>query len=708
MTKNPYMIYDDDNDNDYYDVLEELKSLRHWVCYIFIDKENGKQSKMPINPNDNDNNNDKKQGASASNHSTWGSYDEAKTAVRTYGLAGVGFEFGEQFQGYVGIDLDNVVLQDGTLKPFAQDIVNTLNSYTEYSPSGKGLHIICKADIGMENWGYGSNVSHRNDNIGFEMYDSKRFFTITEKIYGKAKSVENRTAQLKSVYEKYLHKNKSSSVNTAQNITPTSTPINTTPSMPPSPNPVANNVNVFTEDQDLWYRMFQSQKGQKIIALFNGDTSGYDNDDSRADLALCSYLAYWTGDDTVRMDRMFRQSRLMRPKWTQGNNPTYGERTIQTAIRKNHEDNSNYFLNEEMWRIMNQHMPQSSQAQSSMPEVSQKANTISNVLPTNDTVDNDVSVVEYFDKFFDNDVKEFNSRSRIRSGFNNLDAETSLYPGLYTLGAIPGLGKTTFATQLADNLARDGQHVLFFSLEQQQIELVSKGLSRLLKQWNQELTSIEIRKQGRSNPLVVNAINAYRNFAANEHFISCHFTNFDFIKNKVEKYIREKQVTPVVIVDYLQIIQPSDNNKSTTKDVIDTHVREFKKLQKSYNLILILISSLNRANYAAPIDYESFKETGAIEYTADVIWGLQLQIMSDWSISSNKESVSEKREKIKQAKLQVPRKLKLVCIKNRLGKNYSCLFDYYAPYDLFIGVQDNNVNNNINTINTVPQTMARI
>ena len=141
------------------------------------------------------------------------------------------------------------------------------------------------------------------------------------------------------------------------------------------------------------------------------------------------------------------------------------------------------------------------------------------------------------------------------------------------------------------------------------MELVSKGISRLtVNDDNVGLTAIQVRQRGKSDQLVATAIAKYKTFSQNEHFISCGFKNFDFIKNKVKNYIKDQHVRPIVIIDYLQIIEPSNGNKGSKKDIIDNHVRELKKLQSDNDIVLILISSLNRSNYAVPIDYESFKE----------------------------------------------------------------------------------------------------
>ena len=126
------------------------------------------------------------------------------------------------------------------------------------------------------------------------------------------------------------------------------------------------------------------------------------------------------------------------------------------------------------------------------------------------------------------------------------------------------------------------------------------------------------------------------------------------------------------------------NNYQTTKDVVDYNVRALKKLQTENDLVVIVISSLNRANYLTPIDFSSFKESGGIEYTADVIWGLQLSVMNE-ELFDKDAKLKAKREMVKEAKAANPREIELVCLKNRYGvSSYSCNFKYYARYDLFI------------------------
>ena len=121
--------------------LGELKPLKQWVAYRLVwNEKKGKADKRPINPHDG-------TGAKANDPATWGTLQEAQTALRTGNFDGLGFEFGNFPAGTLrvsGIDLDHVIHEDGTLEPFAAEIVKLMRSYTEYSLSGTWIHILCK------------------------------------------------------------------------------------------------------------------------------------------------------------------------------------------------------------------------------------------------------------------------------------------------------------------------------------------------------------------------------------------------------------------------------------------------------------------------------------------------------------------------------------------------------------------------------------
>jgi len=293
----------------------------------------------------------------------------------------------------------------------------------------------------------------------------------------------------------------------------------------------------------------------------------------------------------------------------------------------------------------------------------------------------------YLSRLMAGEIARFREGANRRTGFVNLDSTAGgIYPGLYVLGAISSLGKTTFIHQMGDQLAAAGEHVLYFSLEQSRLEMVSKSLARLTAQRDISTakTSLAIRT-GHITPAVLGAVDAYTEAVGDR--MSIIEGNFDctvaVIGEYVARYMERNGVKPVVIVDYLQIIQADAQQRRSTKELIDTNVTELKRLSRGCDIPVFVVSSVNRANYLTPIDFESFKESGGIEYTADVVWGLQLEVLND-EIFSRENKLKEKREKIREAKAADPRRVELVCLKNRYGiSSYKAAFDYYPKYDLF-------------------------
>lgn len=292
----------------------------------------------------------------------------------------------------------------------------------------------------------------------------------------------------------------------------------------------------------------------------------------------------------------------------------------------------------------------------------------------------------YIDALMTGEIERFKNDKK--TGFSNLDAQAGgLYSGLYVLAAISSLGKTSFALQLADQLAAGGNDVIFFSLEQSRLELVSKSLARRTAQKDREkaVTSLAIRK-GYLPRQVLDAAQEYKEAVADRiSIVEGNFAcNISFIGDYIRQYVKRNGTRPIAIIDYLQILQPADDNRrQTTKETVDSTVTELKRISRELDLTVIIISSVNRANYLAPIDFESLKESGSVEYTCDVVWGLQLQCLND-PIFDKQNNIKERREKIKEAKAADPRKIELCCLKNRYGiANYSCYFNYYPANDLF-------------------------
>lgn len=299
------------------------------------------------------------------------------------------------------------------------------------------------------------------------------------------------------------------------------------------------------------------------------------------------------------------------------------------------------------------------------------------------------NISEYIDTLMSGDIEKFRECRDRKTGFANLDEQSKgLYAGLYVVGAISSLGKTTFCHQMADQLATAGEDVIFFSLEQSRLELVSKSFSRrtALKDVSTAVNSLSIRR-GYLPKNVLEVAKEYKvdigdRLSIVEGNFSCNIT---LIGEYIRKYIQKTGTKPVVFIDYLQILQPVKDEKRvlSIKETIDSTVTELKRISREYQLTIFVISSLNRTNYLSPVDFESFKESGGIEYTADVVWGLQLQCMNS-DVFDKKDGIKAKRKAVREAKKENPRKIELICLKNRYGiSSFSCYFDYYPEFDLF-------------------------
>lgn len=282
------------------------------------------------------------------------------------------------------------------------------------------------------------------------------------------------------------------------------------------------------------------------------------------------------------------------------------------------------------------------------------------------------------------------------TGFANLDAKIGggLRPGLILLGAISSLGKTTFCSQMADGLAAAGSDVIYFSLEQSRLEMVAKSLSR-------ETAKIDMTRavkgnqimDGHMSDVVRQAAQNYIAAVGNRVSVIEAGMNSDtqYITEYVRNYHKRTGTRPVVFVDYLQIMAPGElpnGRKQDKRETVEECLRQLVLLKRELDLTIIAIVSLNRNNYLQPFDFECIKETGLAEYSADVVWGLQLQCLDD-PVFSEEKNLKEKREKIRKAKEAIPRKVKLCSVKHR-GQQaiYDCCFDYFAQYDLFVPADD--------------------
>lgn len=265
----------------------ELKRRPQWVCW--------RDGKIPISPQRN-------APASVTNPNHWTDYATAANFAIA-GHLGLGFVFNGD--GVIGVDLDHCRNADtGKIEPWALTIVTELDSYTEVSPSGTGVHV----------YALGSLPDGRRKKDRIEAYSMARFFTVTgEHLAGTPLTVEKRESELHTLYRTHLA----------------------------DPEPITASVaspqTVFLSDDAVIGKCRAAKNKKKFETLWCGQWNGEYTSQSEADLALVAIFRFYT-QDARQLDRLFRQSKLYRPKWDEKHGGrTYGENTINEALKQSGE-----------------------------------------------------------------------------------------------------------------------------------------------------------------------------------------------------------------------------------------------------------------------------------------------------------------------------------------------------------------------------------
>ena len=271
----------------------ELQALPQWVAWKLVQKPGKpKPDKLPFDP---------KTGKSASttDPKTWSDFETASRAADGR-YNGVGFVFTPD-DPYCGIDLDGCIDETGVLSAEAASIIRELDSYTEYSQSGRGVHISVKATV----------PPGGNRKGAVEIYDRGRYFCMTgNRMDGTNPTVNERQKEINALHQRLFGKKADE-----------------------QPIPIKPGPTLSMTDAELIERASKASNGSKFSRLWAGDLSNHGEDASSADLALCDCLAFWTGRNAARIDSLFRQSGLMRHKWDEKRGvTTYGQRTIAKAI----------------------------------------------------------------------------------------------------------------------------------------------------------------------------------------------------------------------------------------------------------------------------------------------------------------------------------------------------------------------------------------
>jgi replicative DNA helicase len=295
------------------------------------------------------------------------------------------------------------------------------------------------------------------------------------------------------------------------------------------------------------------------------------------------------------------------------------------------------------------------------------------------------NVSTHIDAFQDG-IKASISIDAVSTGFDQLDFQLDggFYEGFYVMGAITSLGKTTFALQIADHVARSGTDVVIFSLEMSRFELMAKSISRLtLERCERNIRNAKTvrgilagkRYENYSEAekkLIKLAVEEYRQYGENI-FISEGQGEIGAlqVRERIDKHLSFTGRRPFMIIDYLQLLSPYDP-RSTDKQNTDKAVLELKRVSRDFKIPVLAISSFNRENYKNPVSLEAFKESGAIEYSSDVLIGLQAKGAGDKDFN------------VDEARKKNPREVVLKILKNRNGAAGGMVeYRYYSMFNMF-------------------------
>ena len=284
---------------------EEIKALKNWVCWKAVPDPKPDRpdhiSKIPINPYTGGQ-------AQSNNPETWSDFDTAVSCSRRF--SGIGFIFNNS--GYFGVDLDGKTdalkaFEGGDDNNIIGEFIHTLQSYTEKSQSGTGIHIICKGSL--------PKGGRRSDKNGVEMYESGRFFVMTGNICAEYAEITDGTEAIKGLHEKYIGGGREPQQRREISSAPCSLSVS-----------------------EALEAARRSKQGAMFSDLYAGRFENYFKSQSEADLSLCNMLSFWLGADPDKIDEAFRASGLYRDKWDRRQSgSTYGRITIKKAVDSTRE-----------------------------------------------------------------------------------------------------------------------------------------------------------------------------------------------------------------------------------------------------------------------------------------------------------------------------------------------------------------------------------
>lgn len=293
---------------------------------------------------------------------------------------------------------------------------------------------------------------------------------------------------------------------------------------------------------------------------------------------------------------------------------------------------------------------------------------------------------------FNKTLESMKSITKIPTGISELDEALGggIRPGVTTIGAITTAGKTTLSLQIAHNINKLGSQVIYYSNDASVEYLFAKNLSRcsynLFKEKGFDTETIikMLSTNDYSNNLELQRVlSEYQASAKNIRFIDysantelpelpelSDSNELDFLKNSINLY-KYHGIETVVIIDYLQNL--ATNGSADIRINISDNINILMNIANTYKLPIIVISSISRSYYNQELTLAALKETGQIEYSSEIVIGLQYK------------DVSKADFDFKKAMNRPLREMELVILKNKLGSAGNKIrLDFIPKFNIFV------------------------
>lgn len=538
-------------------------------CLWKYEQNKGRWTKVPYQPRAT------QYGAASTNTAHFTDLREAMNARAGFDGIGLGI-FGE----VAAIDIDHCINDAGELSKLAQTVIETMDTYTEYSPSGKGIRIIFRAPgFSFDKSRYYINQQDAKDpgevwesKQGLEVYiagATNKYVTVTGNAI-RAKDAEERSAQVQAILDRYMRRQDKA-----------------------APSPASASLPVDVSDRELIDIASRGKNGARFVALYSrGDIEGYPSH-SEADQALMNSLAFYTGRDETRMIELFKSSALYRPKEKP---ESYYKRTAQTAIRDCKE-------------VYTRQMQAKTEAATKNAEAPKEETPKT-------TAD---AVAAFMERARSHDYEP------IPTGYSSIDAAIGggfIRQTIVLLGAAPGAGKTIFAQQTFENIAKDNRaNVLYYNLEMSEEQLIARSLSRATGIAPLEVLQGYKWTEQQERDIVAAAERYKQTIAPRVKYNPCISADYQQILESMEKEAQkledEGNTLPLcVCVDYLQLLQGAGMDDVET---IKAAVKAFKDFAIRRHAVVFLIMAHSRAtNKSGEVTQGAGRDTSAIEYAADL------------------------------------------------------------------------------------------